>query len=198
MSRSLRAPLLLAALLAVAPAASADEPATGGPSAAAEPAAVLYMTSWCHYCRLTSTYLRNKGVRFVEKDIEADRDALNDYFGAGGGGGVPMVVIGETSIMGYDTRAIDRALAALPPAEEVPEAKAPEGEEPTPAPKTPPSGKWPKAVQGETMDIGGTVHEPEVVFIGARDDVLEEVEATMPQDPIEEMAGPKPEDGDGD
>ncbi len=198
MSRSLRTPLLLAALLAVAPAASADEPATDGPVAAAEPSVVLYMTSWCHYCRLTSTYLRNKGVRFVEKDIEADRNALSDYFSAGGGGGVPMVVIGGTSIMGYDTGAIDRALAALPPAQEAPGTPTPQTEEPTPTEKSPPGDKWPKTVQGETIDIGGDVHEPEVVFIGAREDVLEDVEATRAQDPIEEIVGPKPDDDEED
>jgi glutaredoxin len=190
--------LLLAALLAVAPAASADEPAPDGPAAAAEPTVVLYMTSWCHYCRLTTAYLRNKGVSFVEKDIEADRDALNDYRDAGGGGGVPMVVIGETSIMGYDTGAIDRALAALPPTHDAPGTQAPETEEPTPTEKSPPGDKWPKTVRGETIDIGGDVHEPQVVFIGTREDVLEEVEATRPQDPIEAVVGSKPDDEEED
>ncbi len=193
MSRSLRPLLVLVAALAVAPVVHADEPATGEP-AAEQPTVVLFVTSWCHYCRLTSTYLRDKGVTFVEKDIEADRQALTDYFNAGGGGGVPMVVIGETAIMGYDTAAIDRALAAGTPAE-----APPEPEEPTPNPKTPPDGKWPKRVQGETIDIGGDVHEPEVTFIVTRQDVLEDVEMQLSHDPLDGIVpGPETEEEEED
>ena len=192
MSRSLHPLIALIVALAAAPGAHADEPGTGTPAteqpAADQPNVVLYMTSWCHYCRLTSTYLRNKGVTFTERNIEDDRQALTDYFSAGGGGGVPMVVIGETAIMGYDTAAMDRALAAQPP----PDAP-PAPEEPTPNPKTPPDGKWPKRVQGETIDIGGDVHEPEVTFIVTRQDVLEEVEMQLSHDPLAGIAPAKPE-----
>ena len=193
MSRSLPHLLALLAILTLAQAAAADEPgqddSAPDPPAATQPQVVLFMTSWCHYCRLTSSYLREKGVSFVERDIEADRTAMAAYFKAGGGGGVPMVVIGDTAIMGFDTGAIDRALAALPPAEDEPET-----EEPTPSPKAPPGGKWPrKTIRGELTDIAGDVHEPEVTFITTRRDVLDEVETDLSRSFVGEIIGETPD-----
>ena len=40
-------------------------------SAATNPV-IVYSTTWCAYCKMLKAYLSDKGVEWVEKDIEAD------------------------------------------------------------------------------------------------------------------------------
>ncbi len=82
--------------------------------AARPPAVILYMTSWCPYCRKTSAYLKRRGVDFVAKDIEKDPKAAQELARkARGYGGVPVLDIGGTIIHGYSPEQIDAALARL-------------------------------------------------------------------------------------
>ena len=39
---------------------------------------IIYSTTWCAYCKLLKQYLDNKGVEWVEKDIERDADAYHE------------------------------------------------------------------------------------------------------------------------
>lgn len=75
---------------------------------------ILYSTSWCGYCKMMEQYLKDKGVDFVEKDIEADPEAqqelmkkINNDFR-----GVPVTDVNGTIVLGFDRAAVDHALAA--------------------------------------------------------------------------------------
>jgi glutaredoxin len=70
---------------------------------------VLYATTWCGYCEKTRKLLRERGVPFVEHDIERSADARK-RFEALGGRGVPLLVVKGTVIRGYSPQGI---LAAL-------------------------------------------------------------------------------------
>jgi len=177
-------------LVALALEARADPPPA---NEAGEDASqvILYMTSWCHYCRLTADFLTGKGVAFSERNIETDTKALGEYMAAGGNGGVPMVIIGDTRIMGYDVAGMERALAALPTKTDPPPTEAPPPAES--APKKP-EGKWPKSVQGAAIDIEGNVHEPEVHYVISREDTSDVASVDLEHDPIEAVAGETDED----
>lgn len=116
----------------VAPAAQNDAPAlppggaqgegqsaatSSAPAAAAkagkveESQVILYSTSWCGYCRRARAYFNQKGVAFVEKDVERDAMASREVQNKTGGySGVPVIDIDGTIIQGFDIGAIERAL----------------------------------------------------------------------------------------
>jgi mycoredoxin len=84
---------------------SRPEPITG--VAAGE--VVMYATSWCGYCRKTREFLSDRGIPYVEHDIERSPEARREYE-ALNGRGVPLLVIRGTLVQGYSPKAI---LAAL-------------------------------------------------------------------------------------
>lgn len=70
---------------------------------------VMYATAWCGYCRKTREFLSERGVPYVEQDIERSAEARRRYQ-ALNGRGVPLLVIRGTVVQGYSPKAI---LAAL-------------------------------------------------------------------------------------
>lgn len=71
---------------------------------------VMYATAWCGYCQKTREFLRERGVPFVERDIEQSAEARREYQ-ALSGRGVPLLVVrGTVIVQGYSPREILRAL----------------------------------------------------------------------------------------
>ena len=42
------------------------------------PQITLYSTTWCGYCKMAEKYLHDKGISFIEKDVEADQEAMQE------------------------------------------------------------------------------------------------------------------------
>ncbi len=74
---------------------------------------IIYSTNWCGYCKMLKQYLSQKGIDYIEKDIEVDGDALSELEAKMGQGfrTVPVTDIGGTLIVGFDRPKIDAALA---------------------------------------------------------------------------------------
>jgi glutaredoxin len=68
---------------------------------AAQPEVILYATSWCPYCAQTRDFFQTHRIKYVEYDIERDAAAENGYREVHGRG-VPVVVVGDEVIHGYD------------------------------------------------------------------------------------------------
>jgi len=71
--------------------------------------AVLYATQWCSYCKKTRELLKARGVPYREYDIEHSEEGQAQYKKLGGNG-VPLIVINDTVIEGYDRAEIEKAL----------------------------------------------------------------------------------------
>jgi glutaredoxin-like YruB-family protein len=90
---------------------------TGNNQPAAEPArktkgtpkVVMYTTPTCGYCHRAKAYFNQKGIRFTEYDVTKSQKARN-AFKALNGRGVPLIVIGDQRIPGFNKAAINRAL----------------------------------------------------------------------------------------
>lgn len=99
-------------------ARAARQPTAGEPSGAASAASgeiVVFGASWCGACRQAESYLRERGVAFVERDIEQDPAARQDMMrrarAAGiSANGIPIIDIRGRVLQGFDAGAIDRAL----------------------------------------------------------------------------------------
>lgn len=72
----------------------------------------IYSTTWCAFCKTEKQYLDKLGVAYVEKDIEADKDAYNELMGKNGGAfqGVPVTDIAGELVLGFDRAKIDTLL----------------------------------------------------------------------------------------
>ncbi|HTD03040.1 glutaredoxin family protein [Undibacterium sp.] len=73
---------------------------------------VLYGTSWCAFCAKTRSYLREHNINFVDLDIEKSPAAAAQHKQLGGGG-VPVVLIGDRKIQGFNSREFDAAISRL-------------------------------------------------------------------------------------
>jgi mycoredoxin len=72
---------------------------------------IMYMTSWCHYCKKARDYINSQGAALTEYDIERDRYASDEMARkTGGSHGVPVVDIEGIIIRGYSPEAISNAL----------------------------------------------------------------------------------------
>lgn len=69
---------------------------------------VLYMTTWCQYCRAAKWYLTAIGVDFFEIDVEkTDNEEVRQI----ARGGVPVIATGPNQkIRGFDVTAINMNL----------------------------------------------------------------------------------------
>ncbi len=82
-----------------------------GPASSAADEIVLYSTAWCGYCRKARKYMNDRGIAFVEKDIEKSRVANLEHKQFGGRG-VPLLVRnGEETRAGFSLRGYDRFFA---------------------------------------------------------------------------------------
>ncbi|MDR2524123.1 MAG: NrdH-redoxin [Candidatus Nomurabacteria bacterium] len=72
----------------------------------------VYSANWCPYCHQAENYLRARNIAFSEIDIDAQpekyeliKQRLGDKFF-----GLPIIIINETILQGFDKTAIDMAL----------------------------------------------------------------------------------------
>ena len=89
-----------------------EEIAAGQAEMAAQDSATveLYVTSWCVYCKKARAFLRSRGIRFVEYDIEKDPIAARRMRRLTASMGVPFAMINGRPVQGFSEAAYKRAL----------------------------------------------------------------------------------------
>jgi glutaredoxin len=71
---------------------------------------VMLGAEWCGYCQRLKAALEAANVPYTELDVE-DGAAGQDAFAALGGRGVPVTVIGQDVVYGYNTARLDKLLS---------------------------------------------------------------------------------------
>lgn len=71
---------------------------------------VVFSTPTCSWCRKLKSYLRAKGVRFVDVDVSKDAKAARDMVRKTGQQGVPQMWINNQPVVGFDQAKIDKLL----------------------------------------------------------------------------------------
>lgn len=72
----------------------------------------LYSSRNCPYCRQARQYLQNKGLRFQEFDVQQNVRAQR-MLEKMGTRSVPVLMIGDTRVDGFDRQRLDRLLKQL-------------------------------------------------------------------------------------
>jgi glutaredoxin len=71
---------------------------------------ILYATDWCSNCKMTRAFLRKNNIPFFEYDVDKSSEGQRQ-FKALQGNGVPLLLVKNNVIRGYNPQAIKRALA---------------------------------------------------------------------------------------
>lgn len=70
---------------------------------------VIYTTSHCPYCKQAKQYFAQKGIRYREIDVETSMSG-KEAFRKLGGNGVPLIMVGDKKVDGFNAQELDRLL----------------------------------------------------------------------------------------
>jgi glutaredoxin-like YruB-family protein len=74
------------------------------------PQVKIYSTPTCPYCVRVKEYLKQKNVDFQNIDVSSDRSFLDEMVKLTGQMGVPVIIIDENVVVGFDRAKIDSLL----------------------------------------------------------------------------------------
>lgn len=72
---------------------------------------VIYSTPTCHFCNLAKEYLTKNNVSFESFDVSTDREKQMEILDKTGQMGVPVILIGEDVVVGFNKPLIDQLLS---------------------------------------------------------------------------------------
>jgi glutaredoxin 3 len=70
----------------------------------------IYTTPSCHYCDLAKDYFKSKGLSYEEYNVVTDVEKRNEMIKKTGMTSVPVIVINDKTIMGFNKNQIEGAL----------------------------------------------------------------------------------------
>jgi glutaredoxin 3 len=74
------------------------------------PRIIVFSTPSCGWCRKVKSYLKEKGFRYRDVDISKDSKAAQDVQRKTGQTSVPIILINNKPIIGFNRQEIDRLL----------------------------------------------------------------------------------------
>lgn len=73
------------------------------------PKVTVFTSSTCPHCKTAKDYLKEKGVEFEERNVQNDPEARKELIQKGYMG-VPVIVVGDEEIQGFDKARLDELL----------------------------------------------------------------------------------------
>lgn len=70
---------------------------------------IVYSSNTCPYCTLAKKYLDEKGIVYIEKNVQTDKEARQELMSMGHMG-VPVLVIDGEEIVGFDKDRLESIL----------------------------------------------------------------------------------------
>ncbi|MGQ9644125.1 MAG: glutaredoxin family protein [Ignavibacterium sp.] len=75
-----------------------------------QPKVVIFTTPTCSFCNAAKRYFRENNIRFTEVDVSRDQKAAQDMVRRTGQMGVPVILINNRPIVGFDKPKINAML----------------------------------------------------------------------------------------
>jgi glutaredoxin 3 len=75
-----------------------------------QPKVIVFSTPTCAYCNQAKRYFREKNIRFTDVDVSRDQSAARDMLRRTGQMGVPVILINNKPIVGFDRPKINQIL----------------------------------------------------------------------------------------
>lgn len=70
----------------------------------------IYSTPTCHFCAMAKDYFDEKGVAYEDFDVASDMEKRREMMDKSGQLGVPVIVVGDEIIVGFNKPIIDQML----------------------------------------------------------------------------------------
>ena len=77
-----------------------------------QPEIVLYSATWCGYCTAARQFFKDNRIRVTEYDVENTAEGIEGFKKFSEGGGVPLIIIGNETIHGFNEPKLRRKLKA--------------------------------------------------------------------------------------
>ena len=77
---------------------------------ALQPKVIIFTTPTCSFCNSAKRYFREKNIRYTEVDVTRDQRAAVDMERKTGQKGVPVILINNKPIVGFDVPKINSLL----------------------------------------------------------------------------------------
>ncbi len=77
---------------------------------AQQPRVIIFTTPTCGFCRAAKQYFIQKKIKFKEVDITRDERAARDMVRRTGQTGVPVILINNRPVVGFDKPKINQLL----------------------------------------------------------------------------------------
>lgn len=75
-----------------------------------QPKVIMFSTPTCSFCNVAKRYFRENGIRFTDVDVSRDQKAAIDMQKKTGQTGVPVILINNRPIIGFDKNKINQLL----------------------------------------------------------------------------------------
>ena len=72
---------------------------------------VVYSTPTCPYCKRAKEYLSRKGISYTDIDVSQDREKAKEMTEKSGQMSVPVILIDDQVVAGFDQDQLDKLLA---------------------------------------------------------------------------------------
>ncbi len=70
----------------------------------------IYSTPTCVYCKMAKDFFAKNNIAYEEYDVLSDLAARKEMFDKTHQMGVPVIVVGEETIVGFDKKILEDAL----------------------------------------------------------------------------------------
>jgi glutaredoxin-like YruB-family protein len=70
----------------------------------------IYSTPTCHFCHMAKDYMTEHNVAFTDYNVASDLEKRQEMIEKSGQMGVPVIVIGDELIVGFDKERLQSAL----------------------------------------------------------------------------------------
>ena len=71
----------------------------------------VYSTPTCPYCKRVKDYLTQKGIAFTDYNVAQDREKAKEMISKSKQMGVPVIVVGNDVIVGFNQAKLDTLLS---------------------------------------------------------------------------------------
>ncbi len=75
-----------------------------------QPKVIVFSTPTCSFCNQAKRYFKEKNIRFTDVDVSRDQSAARDIMRRTGQMGVPVILINNKPIVGFDRPKINQLL----------------------------------------------------------------------------------------
>jgi len=75
-----------------------------------QPKVIVFSTPTCTFCTQAKRYFKEKNIRFTDVDVSKDQSAARDMMRRTGQMGVPVILINNKAIVGFDRNKINQML----------------------------------------------------------------------------------------